>query len=301
MRILITGATGLIGKEIVRICHLQNIDINYLTTHKSKIVQQENYKGFYWNPALNHIDKACFNGVDAIIHLAGASISKRWTTSYKKEIISSRVDTTKLLIHTLRGCTHSVKHVVSSSGIGVYPYSLTKYYDETFKTTSDSFLGDVVKKWEASVDGFSELNIKVSKIRTGIVLSSKGGALPEMTKPIKYGVGAAFGDGKHWQSWIHITDLSHMFLYVIKHQLDGIYNGVSPNPETNQFLTKTIANVLNKPLILPNIPRFMMKFILGEMYLLLFDSQRVSSKKIEDQGFVFEYHHSKTALQNLLG
>lgn len=301
MRVLITGATGLIGKEIVKISHLQNIDIHYLTTRKSKIEQLENYKGFYWNPELNEIDKACFNGVHAIIHLAGASISKRWTPGYKKEIISSRIESTQLLINSLKGTHCNVKHVISSSGIGVYPNSLTNYYDESSQGVHDSFLGDVVKKWEAAVDGFAELNIKVSKIRTGLVLSTNGGALPEMMKPIKYGVGSAFGDGKQWQSWIHISDLSHMFLYVLKQQLYGVYNGVAPNPETNQFLIKTIANVLNKPLILPNIPKFVMKTILGDMHQLLFDSQRVSSKKIEDTGFVFEYHHLKPALQDLLG
>lgn len=300
MRILITGATGLIGKEIVKICHLQNIEVNYLTTRKSKIEHQENYKGFYWNPELKELDKACFKGVDAIIHLAGASISKRWTPSYKKEIVSSRVGSTKLLIDSLKGEIHTIKHVISGSAIGIYPDSLTSYYEESYKGTNDSFLGDVVKKWEASVDGFSKLNIKVSKIRTGLVLSKNGGALPEMLKPIKFGFGAAFGNGKHWQSWIHITDLSQMFLYVLKHKMYGVYNGVAPNPETNQFLTKTIANVLNKPLILPNIPKFVMKTILGDMHQLLFDSQRVSSKKIEDAGFVFEYHHLKPALVHLL-
>ena len=300
MRILITGATGLIGKEIVKTCHLQNIEVNYLTTRKSKIEHQENYKGFYWNPELKELDKACFKGIDAIIHLAGASISKRWTPSYKKEIVSSRVGSTKLLIDSLKGEIHTIKHVISGSAIGIYPDSLTSYYEESYKGTNDSFLGDVVKKWEASVDGFSKLNIKVSKIRTGLVLSKNGGALPEMLKPIKFGFGAAFGNGKHWQSWIHITDLSQMFLYVLKHKMYGVYNGVAPNPETNQFLTKTIANVLNKPLILPNIPKFVMKTILGDMHQLLFDSQRVSSKKIEDAGFVFEYHHLKPALVHLL-
>ncbi|MEP1487317.1 MAG: TIGR01777 family oxidoreductase [Algibacter sp.] len=301
MRVLITGATGLIGKEIVKAYHLQNIDVSYLTTRKSKIEQLENYKGFYWNPKLKEIDAACFDNVDAIIHLAGASISKRWTTSYKKEIISSRIDSTQLLIHALKNKSHTIKHVISGSAIGIYPDSLINYYEESFKGENDSFLGDVVKKWEASVDGFSKLNIKVSKIRTGLVLSNKGGALPEMMKPIKFGAGAAFGNGKHWQSWIHISDLSHMFLFILKHELYGVYNGVSPNPETNKQLTKTVAKVLSRLLILPNIPKFIMKIILGDMHELLFDSQRVSSKKIEDKGFVFEYHHLKPALEDLLG
>lgn len=300
MRLLITGATGLIGNEIVKKCHQQNIDVNYLTTRKSKIEQKNNYKGFYWNVENQEIDTACFKNVDAIIHLAGASISNRWTPSYKNKIISSRVNSTLLLIKALKGETHSIKHVVSGSAIGVYPDSLTNYYDESFNGENDSFLGEVVKKWEAAVDGFSTLDIHVSKIRTGLVLSYKGGALPEMVKPIKFGIGAAFGNGKHWQSWIHISDLANMFLFLLEQKLYGVYNGVAPNPETNKALTKVIAKVVNRPLLLPNIPKFVMKIILGDMHQLLFDSQRVSSKKIEDQNFLFEYHHLKPALEDLL-
>jgi len=300
MRILITGATGLIGGEIVKLCHEKDIKVNYLTTSKSKIAQKDNYKGFYWNPKANEIDKTCFNDVEAIIHLAGATVSKRWTTAYKKEILNSRKQSTELLINTLKDETHSIKQVVSASAIGVYPDSLVNYYDQSFNEISNSFLGDVVKVWEDAVDGFSKINIAVSKIRIGLVLSSKGGALQEMVKPIKFGVGAAFGNGKQWQSWIHIHDLANLFLYVLEKNLSGVYNGVAPNPVSNQELTKTIAKVLKKPLFLPNIPKFFMKLILGEMHIILFESQRVSSKKIENKGFYFKYHHLEPALENLL-
>lgn len=300
MRVLITGATGLIGGEIVKLCHQKSIDVNYLTTSKSKILQKENYKGFYWNPKANDIDTECFADVDAIIHLAGATVSNRWTEAYKKEILNSRKDTTALLIDTLKGMPHNVKQIVSASAIGIYPDSLVNYYDQSFNEYSNSFLGEVVQVWEGAVDEFSKLNITVSKIRIGLVLSDKGGALQEMVKPIKLGVGAAFGSGKQWQSWVHIEDLSSLFLYVLQNNLNGVYNGVAPNPVSNQELTKTIANVLNKPLFLPNIPRFVMKLILGEMHTILFESQRVSSKKVESQGFYFKYHHLEPALENLL-
>ena len=301
MRVLITGATGLIGREIVAMCHKKGLAVNYLTTRKSKLDEKENYRGFYWNPNTKEIDAHCFQDVEVIIHLAGASISQRWTPSYKKEILNSRVDSTQLLIDALKGETHGIKHVISSSATGIYPDSLTNYYDETFKGMDDSFLSAVVNAWEHSVDGFSKLDIAVSKIRTGLVLSNKGGALPEIAKPIRFGLGAAFGTGKQWQSWIHIHDLARMFLYVLEHQLTGVYNGVAPNPVTNNELTKTTAQVLHKPLFLPNIPRGVMKLLLGEMHTLLFDSQRVSSKKIEDKGFYFEYHHLQPALEDLLG
>ncbi|MEC3907563.1 TIGR01777 family oxidoreductase [Tamlana sp. 2201CG12-4] len=300
MRVLITGATGLIGQEIVRLCHENDMRVNYLTTNKSKIKSSENYQGFYWNPKLRDIDTNCFNGVDAIIHLAGATASKRWTPNYKHKILQSRIDSTELLINALKGESHTIKQVVSASAIGIYPDSLVNYYDPTFKETSSSFLGQVVKVWEHTVDGFSKLSISVSKIRIGLVLAKKGGALQEIIKPIKFGLGANFGNGKQWQSWIHINDLAHMFIHVLQHNLSGIYNGVAPNPVTNKELIKTVAQTLHKPLFMPNIPRILMKMILGEMHILLFESQRVSSKKIEDKGFYFQYNYIDPALNDLL-
>ncbi|GAA4281223.1 TIGR01777 family oxidoreductase [Gaetbulibacter aestuarii] len=301
MRVLITGATGLIGKHVVSRCKENGIAIHYLTTRKSKLESNENYKGFYWDPDSGEIDKSCFDGVDAIIHLAGASISKRWTSAYKKEILDSRVKPTHLLIQSLIGEKHHVKHVISASAIGVYPDSLVNYYDETFTDFDhESFLTLVVNKWEEAVDGFKELGIEVSKIRIGLVLAKEGGALPSMAKPIKFGVGSAFGKGKQWQSWIHIHDLSEMFIRVLQDELYGIYNGVAPNPVTNNDLVLMIAKVLNKPLLLPNIPEFVMRILLGEMHVILYASQRVSSQKIESEGFQFKYHRLEPALEDLL-
>ena len=301
MRVLITGATGLIGQEIVSRCHAQNIMVNYLTTNKSKLEKNDNYQGFFWQPNAKEIDLECFKDVDAIINLAGATISKRWTPSYKKIVLSSRVDTANLLIESLKNIEHQVTQIVSASAIGLYPDSLTNYYTEDFKVSScDSFLSEVVNVWEAAVDRFSELNIEVTKIRIGLVLADGGGALAEMIKPVKLGLGAAFGSGKQWQSWIHIEDLSDIFIFTLLEKLEGVYNAVAPNPTTNYELTKTIATTIDRPFFLPNIPKFVMKLALGEMHLLLFESQRVSSKKIEDAGFDFKFHHLQPALENLL-
>jgi uncharacterized protein (TIGR01777 family) len=300
MRVLITGATGLVGQEIVKCCHENKIQVNYLTTNKSKIQNTENYQGFYWNPKIKEIDSNCFKSVDAIIHLAGASVAKRWTPIYKDKILQSRIESTISLINALKGETHNIKQIVSASAIGIYPDSITNYYEENYNKSSSSFLGQVVKNWELAVDGFSKLGIAVSKIRIGLVLSKNGGALQEIVRPIKYGLGSTFGNGKQWQSWIHIHDLANMFLYVLKNNLSGVYNGVSPNPITNKELVKNVARVLHRPLIMPSIPKFFMKFILGEMHILLFESQRVSSKKIEDKAFYFEYNYLENALNNLL-
>ncbi len=300
MTVLITGATGLIGSEIVYQCHKQNITIHYLTTSKEKMDDEPNYKGFYWNPQNGTIDNACFKNVDAIINLAGASISKRWTSSYRKVILESRLQSLQLLKDSLSKIKHEVKHIISASAIGVYPDSLTNYYEEIEPKTSQSFLGEVAQQWESKVDEFSGLDLKVSKIRIGLVLSDKGGALPQIVKPIEFGAGAAFGNGNQWQSWIHIEDLAKIFVFVMQNQLEGTYNGVAPNPVANTDLTKMVAKALKKPLVLPNIPKFLMQMILGEMHILLFESQRVSSKKIEEQGYYFEYSNLPPALEDLL-
>lgn len=297
MRVLITGATGLIGTEIVKLCHHKNIAVNYLTTSSSKLTKDENYKGFLWNPSKNEIDTDCIKDVDAIINLVGATISKRWTDTYKKEIILSRTQSTQLLFNTLQNNPHHIKQIISASAIGVYPDSLTNYYTEEETNISHSFLGQVVEKWEHAVDAFKELGVEVTKVRIGLVLSKKGGALPQMAKPFKFGLGAALGSGKQWQSWIHITDLARLFLHVLEEELTGVYNAVAPNPETNQTLSKQIAKTLNRPFFLPNVPRFVLKLVLGEMHILLFESQRVSSKKVEDTGFDFKYYNLKNALE----
>ena len=297
MKVLITGATGLVGSELVSQCHEKGYSVNYLTTSKSKIVSETNYHGFYWNPSTGEIDPKCLNGVSVIINLAGSSISKRWTKSYRKEILRSRIDSLELLKNTLlKNEGHSVKSLVSASAIGIYPNSISNYYTENEEDVDDSFLGEVVSIWENKANEFKALGLTVAKVRIGLVMSNEGGALPEMAKPIKYFVGAAFGSGEQWQSWIHISDLAGIFLFIATYKLKGIYNGVAPNPITNTKLVKEIAKSLDKPLFLPNVPKFVMQAILGDMSYILFASQRVSSKKIEEEGYVFQYANICQAL-----
>lgn len=299
MKILVTGATGLIGNELVKLLLAKNHSVNYLTTSKSKIVSKPNYKGFYWNPEQSKIDENCIYEVDVVINLAGANIAKRWTNAYKQEIIESRILSSELLYNLIKKNPNQVKQFVSASGTAIYPESFSKVYDETTKETEDSFLSNVVKKWEESANRFQVLGIKVCKLRTGMVLSNVGGALPEMMKPIKIGFGAAMGNGKQMQSWIHIDDLVSMYSFVVENQLEGVYNAVTPNPISSQELTTVIAKTLKKPLFLPNIPQFMMKLVLGEMSYLLFSSKNVSSDKIMKIGFQFQFLKIKEALVNL--
>lgn len=300
MKVLITGATGLIGKEITELLLQNGIKIHYLTTSKNKIQHQPNFTGFYWNPQTGVIDENCFLGVSAIIHLAGASIAKRWTKKYKQEIIESRVLSGNLLFSALKNNPHEIKQFISASAIGIYPDSLKNFYHEDFQNFDNTFLSNVVVKWEESANQIERLNIKVCKIRIGLVLSTKGGALKEILKPAKLGLGAPFGSGKQMQSWIHIHDLANVFLYAVQNNLSGIFNGVAPNPVSNQELTATVAKELNKSLILPNIPKFLMELVLGEMHTILFESQNVDSQKLLNLGFEFEYKTIYTAIKQLL-
>jgi uncharacterized protein len=300
VKVLITGATGLIGKKLTELLLKKGHFVNYLTTSKSKIITQENYKGFYWNIGSNEIDATCFEGVDTIVHLAGASIAKRWTKSYKKEILDSRILSSQLLFNTLQSINHQVKYVVSASGTAIYPETNNEVIDENCSKIENSFLADVVKKWEQSVSGFERLGISVAKIRTGVVFAKDEGAFPEMVKPIRFGFGAIMGNGNQMQSWIHITDIVNVYVFCIENQLSGVYNAVSPQPVCNRALTKEIAFKLRKLLWLPNVPEFIMKLVLGEMSYLLFNSKNISSQKIQDKGFVFHYPSLTTAIDTLL-
>src|SRR6056297_3396549 len=191
MRVLITGATGLIGSKITELCHEKGINVSYLSTSKNKIQQKENYRGFYWNPDSGEIDPACLEEVGAIINLAGANIFQPWTKKAKAKILNSRINSLNTLYTLLEENNHEVRQLISASAIGHYPSSLQKMHTEDEKEVDDSFLGEVTQKWEAAAERFQDLELKVAKVRIGLVLSNKGGALAQMKKPSKYNLGAA--------------------------------------------------------------------------------------------------------------
>lgn len=297
-KVLITGASGLVGSRLTELLLSKNIEI----VHLGRIKRNGSVPSFVWDVANQQMDETALAGVDTIVHLAGAGVAdKRWTSSRKKEILDSRIQSTHLLYQTLLQKKHQVKTVVAASAIGYYGFGLSdELFTEESRPASD-FLADVTQKWEAAVEKIDDLGIRVVKIRIGIVLSNKGGALKEMARPIKLGFGAALGTGRQMMSWIHIDDLCGMFIKAIEDSsLSGAYNGVSPNPVTNVELTKALSRVLEKPLWLPNVPPFALKLLVGEMADIVLNGCNVSAKKIQKTGFQFKFPLLENALNHLL-
>lgn len=301
MTILITGATGLVGHALGQSLIAQGHRVNYLTTRQDKIVKSQALNGYFWNPAAGHSDREALQGVTTIVNLAGASVADRWTPEYKQKIVESRLLSCRLLYKMLHDIPHQVQQFVGASATGVYEDNTNLVHTEHSEAFDDGFLATVVCKWESAADSFEKLGLKVAKIRTGLVLSDKGGMLGKMLPPAKWGASAALGNGRQWQSWIHIRDLVRVYTYVIERELGGTFNATAPHPVTNQQMTAAIAKALKKPYFLPGIPEFVLKAALGEMSEMLLSSQKVLPKKLLDSGFSFEFADVDAALEDLIG
>lgn len=299
MKLLVTGATGLIGKNIIAIAKERNIEVHFLTTRKQKQIHSEGLKGFYWNPEKAEIDTHCFEGVDTLIHLAGASISKPWTSKNKKEILESRVNSSRLLRMALKQNKIKMKSIVCAGAIGIYPNSLDDVYDENSFLDQENFLQKVTLAWEEELKSLSDYTQHLSILRIGLVLAKGGGLLSQLILPVKLFSGTAFASGKQWQSWIHISDLSRLFFTAVDQRWEGTYNAVAPNPVTQRNLIKAMGKALGRPIILPNIPGFLMKMVMGERSILILGSQKVSAKLILSKGFVFQFPFLPEALKDL--
>ncbi|MCS3528727.1 TIGR01777 family oxidoreductase [Chryseobacterium sp. JUb7] len=295
--VLITGASGMIAKELSK--KLSNeYEVRLLTRKKKQINEYE------WNTDQQTIDESAFEDISHIIHLAGANISeKRWTDERKKELISSRVESAKLLLNTLKKKNIKLKSFISASGINYYgTLTSEKIFTEQDPPGND-FLSEVVILWERAADEFKEQNLaeRVVKMRTAVVLSEKDGALKKMVPTIKNYIGSPLGTGKQYMPWIHLKDICSMYEFALKStEIRGSYNATSPQHTTNENLTKKIAEVLKKPLFMPNVPGFVLKLIFGELADALLEGSRASSEKIQKEGFQFEFPDLKTALEDLL-
>jgi uncharacterized protein (TIGR01777 family) len=295
-KILITGGSGLVGTQLSE----QLTKDGHEVSHLSRTIGGSNYPTFKWDLKKGFIDEEAFVGLDHIIHLAGAGVAdERWTEKRKKLILDSRVDGVRLLYDYVSKLDVKLKSFVSASAIGIYGGDTGDVLLKEDSPYGNDFLAEVVKSWEAETDKFSKIT-KVAKVRIGIVLSEKGGALPEILKPIKLYAGAPLGTGEQYLSWIHINDLCAIFAHVVSENLQGVYNATAPNPVTNEAMTKAIAKTVVKPLFLPNVPAFVMNLMLGEMAQIVLGGNKVSGERIIQTGFRFEYDLLQDALRDLL-
>lgn len=297
-KILITGASGLVGSRLT----LLLLQKGYRVSHLGRNKKTGTVASYTWDVDKGTLDPEALQGVDAIVHLAGAGVAeKRWTEKRKKEIIESRTKSSALLFKALKENIHSVKAVVSASAIGYYGFANPEQLFTEQSPPGTDFMAQVTAQWEKAVDEISTLNIRVVKMRIGIVLSDKGGALVELAKPVRYGVGAPLGSGKQDVSWIHLDDLCAMFIHAIeKEDMQGAYNAASGQWLTNREITREIAKALHKPLWLPAVPAFALKMVLGEMAAVVLAGSKVSADKIRKTGFTFQYTDIRQALENLL-
>lgn len=291
--VLITG-TGLISRELGKLLINEGYRVTFLSTSKSSFINQPCY---YWNIEKGELDQNALDGVQHIIHLAGEGIAdKRWTKKRKQEVINSRVRSTELLLATAIASNSQISTFISASGIGYYgAINSNKIHSEDENPAND-FIGNVCELWEDAANKFESIGTRVVKLRTGIVLSNMGGALPRLAKPIKYLFGAKIGNGKQIMPWIHIDDICRMYHYFLVNKHEGSYNAVSTEIITNKAFTKEVARQLNRPLILPLVPIFVLKLLFGEMAILLYTGSAISAEKVKKTGFEFNYKNLSTAL-----
>jgi len=296
--ILITGGSGLVGRSLTSLFLEEGHKVSWLSrSGKSK----ENVQGYQWDVNKGTIDNKALEWADTVIHLAGEGVANgRWTNAQKKRILDSRIESTKLLRASIEEVDNKPSAFISASAIGYYGMDNGERLLMEEDDPGSDFLADVTSKWEEAIDEITALSIAVTKVRIGVVLSRNGGALEKMSLPIRWGAGAALGSGRQYMSWIHMDDLCSLIYYLIENNLTGTYNAVSPNPATNKEVTKSIATQLGRPFFLPNVPTFILKIMLGEMADMLLGSSKVSSRKIENAGFKFQFPNLQLGLKNLL-
>lgn len=298
--VLITGGTGLVGTRLTEMLLAKGYAVAHLSRNAGKNPLVKSYR---WDVEKGEIDTNALAEADYLVHLAGAGIAdKRWSATRKKEILDSRTRSIKLIASKLTTIPHHIQALVSASGISYYGMDTgAEWISEQFTEGAD-FLADVSVAWEAAADAVAALGVRTVKLRTGIVLSNKGGALPQLALPIRWGVGAPLGSGKQYQSWIHIDDLCRLYIKAIEDDtMQGAYNAVAPNPITNTQFTQTVAKCLKRPLWLPNIPAFFMKLLLGEMAAVVLGGNYILNERItQETDFQYLFTESKKALEDLL-
>ncbi len=296
--VLITGGTGLIGSHISKKLKEKGYTIAFLSRKRNTDGQIPVY---FWDPDKNIIHPEAISGTDYIIHLAGAGIGdKRWTKKRRELISDSRIKTGELILRKFQESGKNLKAFISASGIGYYgTITSDKIFNET-DPPSDDFLGEVCRKWEEMADRFNEAGVRTVKLRTGVVLADKGGALERMTNTVKMGIGSPLGSGRQYIPWIHIDDLCNLYLKAVEDPaMTGAWNAVAPEHTTNREFMRILAEVLEKPFFFPAVPSFVLKMLLGKMSGIILKGSRASAGKIISSGYKFEYPVLENALKDL--
>jgi len=298
--ILITGGSGLLGRQLSQALLALGHTVSHLSRSPGKDIH---VKTFLWDVRKGQIDTHCIDGVDTIIHLAGAGIAdKRWTEKRKREIVESRTKSISLIYGLMKEKAHKVHTVISASGINYYGSNRGNELLTETTTPHHDFIGNCCIEWEKAVDEGKQFDIRILKFRTGVVLTKDGGALPKLAMPVKLAVGSPLGTGQQWVPWIHHQDTIDMYLYGLNNkQLSGVYNMCAPLPVTNMQLTQAVAKQLRRPLWAPHVPAFLIKLLFGEMAGLVLGSTKASAQKIEATGFKFKYPDIASALKEIYG
>ena len=295
MKIVVSGATGLVGSNLV--AHLKSSGHQVFKLVRSNQRDDD----IPWTPYEKRVDKKSLQGAEAVVHLSGENIASRWTKAKKRRIRESRLLTTTFLCETLAELKQPPKVLVCASAVGFYGDRGDEVVDENSNPGSD-FLADVCQEWEAATESATAGGIRVVNLRIGVILSPAGGALAKMLLPFKMGAGGVMGSGNQYWSWISIDDVAGAILHAITTQsLKGPVNAVSPNPVTNREFTKILGHVLSRPTIFP-MPAFAARLVFGEMGdALLLASTRVKPAKLLESGFQFQNQDLENALRHLLG
>jgi uncharacterized protein (TIGR01777 family) len=295
MIVAISGSSGLIGSALVRMFGQRRDEVRPLVRRKARAPNE-----ISWNPEGEEIDVSRLEGVDVVINLAGENLAQHWSTRVKQRIRDSRVKGTALLSRTIASLRAKPRVFLSGSAIGIYGSRRDEPLDEA-STLGDDFLARVCKEWEEATAPASDVAVRVTHLRTGLVLSTAGGLLPKLLLPFRLGIGGKLGKGRQWMSWISLVDYAEAVCHLATDlSLPGAVNIVSPNPVTNEEFTDTLANVLRRPAVIP-VPSFALKFAMGEMAEeTALASQRVRPHRLLEAGFPYQQPTLDRALRTLL-
>lgn len=299
MKILITGGTGFVGSRLIAVLKQAQHEVILVTRSQEKGARSRVDQIVTWNPQSKSISSEAFQGIDAVVHLAGEGIAnKRWSTEQKKRILDSRVQGTRTLVSAIQKLPQPPKMFISASAIGFYGDRGNEDLDETSRK-GNGFLSDVCAAWEKEVLALRP-DVRAVRLRFGVVLG-KGGMLKKLLPLFKLGLGGRVGSGQQWMSWIHLEDLVNLILFSLQsNRLQGVVNAVSPTPVTNLEFTKTLGKTLHRPTPFP-APTFAIRLAMGELSCLVLDSARVLPKEALKNNFSFKYSQLESALKEIVG